>query len=165
MKLNKANKDLSYYIEFNAKNNPHKIFVSTDSYKINFLELRQKIISIHYFLKKKGIKKKDRIVGYFSNSIEQIIVMLAVITYGAIWIPLSSDREISYLNFILKETKPKLILIEEIFYKLFKKNNIKNTIIVKKKLINFEQNKCFKILLPKNNLYKTCCIIFTSGTS
>ena len=165
MKLHKANKDLSYYIQLNTKNNPHKIFISTDSYKINFLEVHQKIISIHYFLKKKGIKKKDRIVGYFSNSIEQIIAMLAVTTYGAIWIPLSSDREISYLNFILKETKPKLILIEEIFYKLFKKNNLKNTIIVKKKLINFEQNKSLTILLPKNNLYKTCCIIFTSGTS
>ena len=56
MKLHKANKDLSHYINFNAKNNPHKIFISTDSYKINFLELRQKIISIHVSIYQYGHK-------------------------------------------------------------------------------------------------------------
>lgn len=165
MKLDKASKDLSYCIELNLKKNPHRVFVYSDQEKITFYEVHKKILSIHLFLKKRGIKKNQKIIGYFNNSIEQIILMLAVVTYGAIWIPLSTDREQSYLNFVFNTTNPKLVFTKEEFVKLFKKINLKKIISVEKNLTNFDRFSTSVVKLAKQSLHSTCAIVFTSGTS
>jgi len=60
-------------------------------------------------LKKKGLKKGDRVISLLDNSYEEIVLFFACITSGIIWIPLGAERKGIGLKYILQLTKPKLI--------------------------------------------------------
>jgi len=121
MNLEKSNKDLSFYINYHYKFTPKDIFLTKNKIKITYENLYLSIVKVHNFLRSKKIRKNQIIIGYFDNSIEQIYFMLGVITFGAIWVPLSNDREKNYLNHILQNINFVAIVTQKKFIKNFSK--------------------------------------------
>ena len=82
----------------------HKEVISI-SYKELFLEVEK----LSHSLRKLGIKKGDRVVGFIPNIPEAIIAMLSVTSIGAIWSSSSPDFGVKGVLDRFKQIKPKVI--------------------------------------------------------
>ena len=126
------------------------------------------------FLFKKNVKKGDRIFLLSSSRSEWFLIDIAIQSMGAITVPSFTTNNISDNKFIIEDSKPKIIFIEndEIFKKnrsLFKKKFIIEKIIIDdskyetsfKDILSYDE----KIDLPKIKRSDISSIIYTSGTS
>lgn len=58
----------------------------------------------------RGVKPGDRVVLQFNRGVEMIVAVLGVLKTGAAFVPVSPDEPEERLNYILKETAPRLLL-------------------------------------------------------
>tara|TARA_B100000795_G_scaffold251937_1_gene221107 strand:+ start:191 stop:1699 length:1509 start_codon:yes stop_codon:yes gene_type:complete len=152
---------LNLLVNTSEKNPNHILFVE-DKKRITRKKFLEKILKIKGGLKKKGLKKGDKVLSILENSYEEIVLFFACVTSGIIWIPLGSERKGVGLKYIIKLIKPKII-----FSKKKKPKNLPKDVSIKifkinKNLKNLEGDQIF---LNSENLNKLSCIIFTSGTT
>ena len=62
-----------------------------DSREYTWKDLKEKVASVAYHLRKLGVNKGDRVVSYMPNIPESIIAFLATASIGAIWSSCSPD--------------------------------------------------------------------------
>jgi len=74
-----------------------------------FKELRQQVAIYASALKKMGVKKGDRVVGYIPNCIEAVEAMLATSSLGAIWSSTSPDFGVVGVLERFTQIQPKVI--------------------------------------------------------
>ena len=142
--------------------NPEHILFIDKRNKITRKKLLVKILETKGGLKKKGLKRGDRVVSLLNNSYEEILLFLACVTSGIIWIPLGENRKGVGLEYILKLTKPKIIFSKKKILKNLSKTIVKKVFKIDKNLKNLESEKYF---LNNKDINKLSCIIFTSGTT
>jgi crotonobetaine/carnitine-CoA ligase len=142
--------------------NPKHILFIDKANKITRKKLLEKILETKGGLKKKGLKRGDRVVSLLDNSYEEILLFLACVTSGIIWIPLGENRKGVGLEYILKLTKPKMIFSKNILLKNLSNTIIQKVVRIEKNLKNLESKKCFS---NNRDINKLSCIIFTSGTT
>ena len=78
--------------------------------KISRKELLSKVLSLAGWMKKKGVKKGDRVVAYLPNSEIAIISMLATASLGAIFSSCSPDFGFSGVMDRFSQINPKLLI-------------------------------------------------------
>ena len=83
---------LDQLISISNKNPNHIIFIEKEK-RITRKEFIEKILKVKGGLKKKGLKKGDKVLSLLGNSYEEIILFFACITSGIIWIPLGAERK------------------------------------------------------------------------
>ena len=142
--------------------NPEHILFIDKGNKITRKKLLVNILEIKGGLKKKGLKRGDRVVSLLNNSYEEILLFLACVTSGIIWIPLGENRKGVGLEYILKLTKPKIIFSKKKILKNLSKTIVKKVFKIDKNLKNLKSEKYF---LNNKDINKLSCIIFTSGTT
>ena len=83
-------------------------------------EINNKVKSIQFYLQKKNVKKGDRIFLLSSSRSEWFLIDIAIQSMGAITVPSFTTNNISDNKFIIEDSKPKIIFIEndEIFKKI-----------------------------------------------
>lgn len=88
------------------------IFVSEDSQpeKMSYLELYEKVCAFAFYLKKLGVKPKDRVVGMLANTPHAVIAMLATTSLGAIWSACSPDFGEQGLLDRFSQIQPKIFI-------------------------------------------------------
>lgn len=64
-------------------------------------------------LKEKGVKKGDRVVVAGKNSPAEVIAILALISMGAVFVPLPYDISEKRLKYVIEDSGPAALLIEE----------------------------------------------------
>lgn len=140
----------------------------------NYLDISLRVNKIANAFIKLGVKKKDRVFLLSSNRIEWVEFDLAIMSLGAITVPSFVTNNKYDNQFIIKDCKPKVLILEN--HKVYDKNKsflkkFTNKIILidnesnflNYKKILFEFGTTFKrIPLKKND---TSTIIYTSGTS
>ncbi|KAK2495424.1 hypothetical protein MC885_016745 [Smutsia gigantea] len=85
--------------------------------KVTFEELRQEVALFAAAMRKMGVKKGDRVVGYLPNSVHAVEAMLAVASIGAIWSSTSPDFGVSGVLDRFSQIQPKLIFsVEAVVY-------------------------------------------------
>lgn len=139
----------------------------------SFFELNEEIIKIKQYLFEKNITKGDRVLLLSNSRIEWFIIDMAIMSTGAITVPCFSTNNLEDNLFILKDSRPSLIFLEN--FEVYKKNFLifKN---FKDKIIFIEKKKRFfsidKIINKKKLVHEisissedVCSIIYTSGTS
>ena len=137
-------------------------------------EINNKVRSIQFYLQKKNVKKGDRIFLLSSSRSEWFLIDIAIQSMGAITVPSFTTNNTSDNKFIIEDSKPKIIFIENdgIFKKnrsIFKKKFITEKIIIDdskyetsfKDILSYDE----KIDLPKIKRSDISSIIYTSGTS
>jgi len=79
-----------------------KVFLISESKELTYGELCAKIGAIHFEFKKLNIRKNDRVAIISSNSEDYVLVLLALIFYGAIAVPINHHFSIDEILRILK---------------------------------------------------------------
>ena len=145
-------KTLFDIFNFHVNNSPNKnIFFSknkNDWHSQSFLETYKNIEKIKYFFLKNNLKKGERVFLLSSNRIEWVEFDLAIMSLGGVTVPSFVTNNIADNHFIIKDCKPKFIILEN--ESVFEKNKsfLNN---IKKKILLIEQSDNFinykKILL------------------
>tara|TARA_X000000950_G_scaffold258375_1_gene325713 strand:+ start:13062 stop:14747 length:1686 start_codon:yes stop_codon:yes gene_type:complete len=142
----------------------------------SYHELNVSISKIQSFFLNAKVRKGDRIMLVCSNRIDWFIADIAIMACGCITVPCFSTNNAEDNEFIIKDCKPKFIVLENInIYK----NNEKVFKKIKHKILLIEENEKFKsfdkiitetkkskkLILKKVRKTDICSIIYTSGTS
>ncbi len=139
-----------------------------------FKHIQTNVRKIKSFFIKNGLEKNDRVFLLSANRIEWVEFDLAIMSLGAITVPSFVTNNNSDNDFIIKDSSPKFIILEN--ERVFKQNEdilkkLKKRIIIIEKSDNFLDYK--KILLTsKEDISHTkiypkdiSSIIYTSGTT
>ena len=140
----------------------------------SFYESSKRINKIISFFTEKKIKKGDRIFLLSNNRVEWVEFDLAIMMVGGITVPSFVTNNRTDNEYIIKDSKPKFIILEN--ESVYKKNeNFLNKLINKIIFIDSTQNfmdyekiilkkfrKIKKIKVSKNDISS---IIYTSGTT
>ncbi|XP_036163304.1 acetoacetyl-CoA synthetase isoform X1 [Myotis myotis] len=85
--------------------------------KVTFEELRQQVALFAAAMRKMGVRKGDRVVGYLPNSEHAVEAMLAAASIGAIWSATSPDFGVNGVLDRFSQIQPKLIFsVEAVVY-------------------------------------------------
>ena len=140
----------------------------------SFYESSKRINKIISFFTEKKIKKGDRIFLLSNNRVEWVEFDLAIMMVGGITVPSFVTNNRTDNEYIIKDSKPKFIILEN--ESVYKKNeNFLNKLINKiifidstqnfmdyEKIISKKSRKIKKIKVSKNDISS---IIYTSGTT
>ncbi|CAG2247060.1 AACS [Mytilus edulis] len=77
--------------------------------KMSFRQLRESVTRYVTALKKMGVQKGDRVVGYIPNCCEALEAMLAVASIGAVWSSTSPDFGVQGVLDRFTQIRPKVI--------------------------------------------------------
>jgi acetoacetyl-CoA synthetase len=162
--------------------------------EISYKELYEVVSLLHQALKKIGIKKGDRIVGYIPNILEAPISMLAGASLGAIWASCGTEIGIKGVVDRFSQIEPKVLFtvdsysykgkeydnLEKVREVLKELSSVEKVVIVpyseKKKNISFIKNAIYFDEFIKNESFKEIefeqlpyehplFIMFSSGTT
>lgn len=85
--------------------------------KVTFEELRQQVALFAAAMRKMGVRRGDRVVGYLPNSAHAVEAMLAAASIGAIWSSTSPDFGVNGVLDRFSQIQPKLIFsVEAVVY-------------------------------------------------
>ena len=178
IKYKKISNLCEFFIEQESKN-PNKKFLYSkikDKWVGNsYIEIKKKISKIASFLLKKKVNKNDRVLLISENRPEWFIFDMAIMSIGAVTVPCFSTNNENDNNFIIKDCKPKIIVLESL--NLFKKNQ-KTLKLFKKKIVLIDKPSkdflTFEDIIKKEDDFNfdtnikgsdLSTIIYTSGTS
>ena len=160
-------KNIYRLIEKSSSLYPNKIFLRDINKKLD-LTYKQTLDFIHklnYFFFKNKIKKKEKIIVIFDNSLTLSLFFLGITSTNRIFVPVNPDiGEFEFSN-ILKTSEAKILIVDKIYKKKFSKLFKKKTIYV-----NDHQKFINEILSKKKrnfnkNFSGLCEILYTSGST
>lgn len=147
-------------IEDHIKKQGDSIAVIYQEREYSYKELDDLVTALGNGLTTIGVKKGDRIIIIFNNSIDMVVSILASIGLGVIFVPLPHDIGKSRLEFIQNDCKAKLVLTDRhIKEKII---SCKNVFSIQDVIENSTKSELNREIIDINEgLY----IIYTSGTT
>ena len=170
---NNLNKPLSNYLEQKSsdtivsvfeevvKEYPDKVAISASNNNIAYSELNQRVNALSSMLIVKTADKGEHVVIVLESSISFIVSVLACLKAGLTYIPINPELPSKYIEFIINDSSPSIILvnnksIKQIQFHLQKTINIDDVDNGYNVINNFGRN-----IRPDNTAY----IVYTSGTT
>lgn len=139
---------------------PDKTAVIFRDKKMTYRELDEKSNSLAHKLIESGVSRGVSVAVISDRSVEMIIALIAIMTAGGNYVPISFDLPENRIRYIIDDCKPSIILTHGIGkYEIFNGMNVID--LADKKLYNGNNEKLKKISSPEDLLY----IIYTSGTT
>lgn len=144
-----------------AMKNPHKIALQNETTAVSFLEIDQQSDAIAQFLLEHNSQIGDYVSVYMSRSIHAIIAMLGVMKAGAIYVPLSPDNPDERNEYILNDTKSKIVIADTSTLNQAMRFSPQYTEIIEFKSIPQKELTASCDVKPSDLAY----IIYTSGST
>lgn len=147
--------------EEQVKKDPNDIALIFGNEKLTYEELNNRANTVANFLMENGVKPNDKIAICMKRNIKLIVTLIATLKCRATYIPIDITYPNERINYILNNSRPKIIISE-------KEINNENVVI------NATDQKFEEIYkkFPKNldNIYVSCeninsYIIYTSGST
>ena len=153
---------------------PNKIAIDINNSKISYSDLYKKSIIFSNILKNKHLIKGDRVAIILPNSIEASIAIFGTLYAKGAFVFINPDFKNKKIIKIIKDCKPKFIIIKSERLNALKNNN--NNIFKKNNIINVDNNDWFKnvstklkdpvkFINKKNIDIDLASIIYTSGST
>lgn len=162
-------KNFNNFLDFYCKKHKKNIFYLSEkkNEQINYSKLSIIVNNFGYFLKSLRIKKNDKILVILDNSRSLVIIFLSIIYNQNIFIPVNPNSSSNEINYIIKKTKPKLVIIDNDLKKRFKLSNLNKIFYLNhKNFINIIlKHRVKKIKIDKLNNNQISQILFTSGST
>lgn len=177
--------NVAQFLNTNTEKYPLKAaigFKKEDEWKeLNWKDFRRTVFKTANALREFGIQENDRVAIYSDNSAEWIVFDLAVLSLGAITVPIYSTNNKEQAEYIINDSESKLVLVgnqehydacfELIQHNLFLKKIIvsKKKVWVKKEFTQYLEDfikpakEDFEIVDKNDDDLAT--LIYTSGTT
>ncbi|KAK7802337.1 hypothetical protein U0070_025289 [Myodes glareolus] len=121
--------------------------------KVTFGELRQQVALFAAAMRKMGVKKGDRVVGYLPNSAHAVEAMLAAASIGAIWSSTSPDFGVNGVLDRFSQIQPKLIFsVEAVVYNGKEHGHLEKLQRVVKGLPDLQRVVLIPYVLPREKI-------------
>ena len=149
--------------------------------ELSWKKISEMIAKTANALKAAGIQENDRVAIYSENSAEWITFDLAILSLGAITVPIYSTNNAEQAEYIINDSQSKIILAgnQEQYntcYELLQRNEYLKTIVVaKNKVIGKKENTVFlrEFIANQPSTFEFCpkedddtaTLIYTSGTT
>ena len=149
--------------------------------EITWSDFRRLVFKTANALREAGISDGDRVAIYSDNSAEWIVFDLAILSIGAITVPIYSTNNKEQAEYILEESECKIILVGnqeqyDAAFEILNKSHLLHQIIVAKKAIwikkeasqymeDFIKNADDKLDISPKEDGDLATIIYTSGTT
>jgi len=105
------------YIEQSIRQNWDKEALSNYKEKgYTYKEMAEKILKLHILFKGSGIKEGDKIALIGKNSANWCVTYLAVVTYGAVVVPVLPDFKPEDLTNIINNSDSRLLFVDDKIY-------------------------------------------------
>ena len=176
MGLLKVTSDFSSLIEVDwlkkwQSNQPEKVALVDHDQKTQLTYNNLFLIagSLAHQLKARGIQKGDRVGILSPNRLEMVLLFFAVQRLGALLVPINFRLSSSEVDYVLADSKPKILFYESSTLDRVQKLNEKVA-----ELIDFDQEGAFDFSLPSPSFSENsfdgvmkspCMILYTSGTT
>ncbi|MFZ1289539.1 MAG: amino acid adenylation domain-containing protein, partial [Melioribacteraceae bacterium] len=146
-----------------AISNFNKTAIAYNNVNYSFGDLEETSNRLVNYLISLNIKSEDIISICLPRSFNLIYSLLAVLKSGAAYLPIDPNYPLERIQYIIEDSKSKLIITDSQNAKLF--DNRKNKIIILDQIDNLLQK--FSIDLPIIKLYdyNICYVIYTSGST
>ncbi len=141
---------------------PNKTAVVFYDTKFTYCELNEKANRLAYYLQTHPLEKEDVIAVFLDKSIEMIISILAILKVGACYLPIDTQYPTSRVNYMLNDSKAKLILASK------KTSSLLATdieIIDVDLDCEFYNSNMPSNILPKSSSSDLAYIMYTSGST
>ena len=157
------------FLDFYCKKNNDNIFYISDqkSKEIRYFQLLKILKNFNFILKKNQINKNQKILVILDNSLELLLTFLSILYNNRIFIPINPNSGKNEIDYIIKKTKPNLIITNSIFKKKVSHvNKIKKLIITNKNFLKLLFSEKINNKIEKsNNKNNIAQILFTSGST
>jgi amino acid adenylation domain-containing protein len=110
--------------EVNVKSTPNGVAVETSKEKLNYLELDHLSNCVANALIKSGIIPGDLVAISLNRSANLIATLLGVLKAGAGYVPIDPAFPQERIEYMLSDSKPKLLITEELLPKLLKHSDV-----------------------------------------
>lgn len=147
----------------------------------SFTELKNIVFKTANALKEAGVKENDKVAIFSENAAEWIYFDLAIMTLGAITVPIYATNHKDQVEYIISDSESKIILVGnqeqyDLSYEILLRNSFLKQIIVSKKsvLINKDRTQYFEDFIEqasenfeiaKKSVDDLATLIYTSGTT
>ena len=140
-----------------AAKTPDRIALIFEDKKFTYRQLDEMSNSLAHFLREKGVKPNDVVPIIAKRSWHVIVAMLGILKAGGAYMPIDPNYPEDRIEYMLDDTKSKLILS-------YGWNGIKQTIeTIHLEKIDYWKNT--QDVINKNNGRDLCYALFTSGTT
>lgn len=143
--------------------NKNKTALVFEDIKLTYSQLNKKSNQLaNYILENYAINPQDTIGIFLDKSIESIIAILAITKIGATFVPIDVDYPIERINYILEDSKARIVLTKKMYM-----NSLKNDIT---KICIEADNEIYKqngVENPQNTINPDDLIymMYTSGST
>lgn len=173
------------FLNTNAEKFPRKAaigFKKRDSWtEIHWGDFQRMVFKTANALRKAGILENDKVAIYSDNSAEWIVFDLAILSLGAVTVPIYSTNNQEQAAYILNESECKIILVGnqeqyDASYQILENSSYLTEIIAAKRLIRIQKDRSQHYqnfiktaaenfdIVPKDD-DDLATIIYTSGTT
>jgi len=177
--------NITQFLNTNAEKyplNPAIGFKKKDQWKdLNWKDFRRMVFKTANALKAAGIGEGDKVAVYSDNSAEWITFDLAVLSLGAVTVPIYSTNNKEQTEYIINDSGAKIILTGnqehyDICYEIIQENSFLKQIIVAKNAVwikkdrseyfeQFIKKASEKFEIAETNDDNLATLIYTSGTT
>ena len=105
--------NIAWWVQRWSELHPNKAAILFEGSKISYLELHQRANRASCWLQSLGIEKGDRVAAMMKNCPEFIELYLACARLGAIFVPLNFRLAGQELEYILKNSQPRLFVFDK----------------------------------------------------
>ena len=92
----------------------------------NYSEVARQIVKFHILFEESGIKEGDKIALIGNNTANWAVIYLAIVTYGAVIVPVLSDFKPEDIHQIVAHSDSKILFVSDPIWSNLKIENIKN---------------------------------------
>lgn len=96
-----------------ASQQPTQIAVIEGEQEYSYAELRDRVFTVGNLLQKHQLKQGDKVAVISEKSIYQVTSVLAILSLGAVYVPIDKAQPISRIKKIIDQSQVKAILVDE----------------------------------------------------
>ncbi|MCM8782894.1 MAG: long-chain fatty acid--CoA ligase [Candidatus Omnitrophica bacterium] len=124
-------KNIGSVLKMNASLFSHHPALFFYNKKINYSELYQMVIRLAQGMRNLGIKKEDKVAIFLSNCPEFVISYFAIVSLGAVAVPINNMLKEQELESILQHSEAEIIITSIVYMEMVKKVVLNNRVYIK----------------------------------
>ena len=142
-----------------ASQQPTQIAVIEGEQEYSYAELRDKVFTVGNLLQKHQLQQGDKVAIISDKSIYQVTSVLAILSLGAVYVPIDKAQPISRIKKIIDQSQVKAILVDEHqpIYESLEVQCIAANLLEQRESISYD--------VYKGDPDELAYIIFTSGST